>query len=245
MLKMMIVGATSAIAHETARHFAKDGATFFLVARNETKLNAVADDLTAYGAASTHCVVQDMNAMDQHERLFAQAVMDLDGLDVLFIAHGTLGDQPHCETDFDAALQEINTNFASTASLLTIAANHFEKERRGVIAVVSSVAGDRGRATNYVYGTAMAAKTAFLSGLRNRLATSGVQVVTIKPGLVATPMTAGMPQSALFASAEKVGADIYKGLKQGRDVIYTPFFWRYIMLIIRAMPEPIFKRLKL
>ncbi|MEL7234405.1 MAG: SDR family NAD(P)-dependent oxidoreductase, partial [Chloroflexota bacterium] len=118
-------------------------------------------------------------------------------------------------------------------------------QRRGVIAVISSVAGDRGRGSNYVYGTAMAAKTTFLSGLRNRLAKSGVQVVTVKPGFVDTPMTANIPKNALFASPAKVGKDIYTGLKKGHDVIYTPFFWRYIMWIIRLIPEPIFKRLSL
>ncbi|MEL6269080.1 MAG: SDR family NAD(P)-dependent oxidoreductase, partial [Chloroflexota bacterium] len=182
MLKIMIVGATSAIAHETARNFAADGASFFLVARSEPKLDAIAADLRAYGAQQVDCTLMDMNDFEAHGALLASAMSALDGLDVLLVAHGTLSDQAAAQSNFDVTMQEINTNFLSTASLLTIAADHFENQRRGVIAVISSVAGDRGRGSNYVYGTAMAAKTTFLSGLRNRLAKSGVQVVTVKPG---------------------------------------------------------------
>lgn len=245
MLKIMVVGATSAIAHETMRNFAGDGAEFMLVARNQKKLETIADDLRALGAQRVECTHFDMNQMDEHESLFHQALETLGGLDVLFIAHGTLDEQQDLQADFALSQQSFNTNFTSAASLLTIAANHFEHERRGVITVISSVAGDRGRATNYVYGAAMAAKTAFLSGLRNRLRKSGVRVITVKPGLVDTPMTADMPKTPLFASPAKVGKDIYTGMKKGQDVIYTPFIWRYIMWVIRALPEPLFKRLNL
>ncbi len=245
MLKLMIVGATSAIAHETARHFARDGAHLFLVARNPDKLDAVAADLRVHGAADVTCVTQDANSFDQHAALWQQAQDALNGVDVLFIAHGSLTDQDTAQESWDATLHALNTNFLSAASLLTLAANTFEEQRRGMITVISSVAGDRGRGSNYIYGTAQAAKTTFLSGLRNRLAKSGVPVITVKPGFVDTPMTADVPKNTLFASAEKVGADIYHGMKNQKDVIYTPFFWRYIMWIIRAVPEAIFKRLNL
>lgn len=245
MLKMMIVGATSAIAHETARNFAADGAAFFLVARSADKLRGVADDLSVRGAKQVETHLMDVNEFDQHQAIFENAISALNGLDAIFIAHGTLGDQETSQADYATTLQEINTNFLSAASFLTLAANYFEAHKRGAIAVISSVAGDRGRASNYVYGTSMAAKTAFVSGLRNRLASAGVSVLTIKPGFVDTPMTADVPKNALFASPESVGKSIYKAMKDGRDVIYVPFFWRYIMMIIRLLPEPIFKRLSL
>ncbi len=245
MLKILVIGATSAIGHSTARNFARDGAAFYLVARNQAKLDTVADDLRALGARDVQCETLDMNTFEQHAPLLERAKDALGGMDVLLMAHGTLGDQQAIQNDYDAVLHELNTNFLSAASLLTHAAPHFEQQRRGVITVVTSVAADRGRASNYVYGTAMAAKTAFLSGLRNRLAKSGVQVITVKPGFVDTPMTAHMTKTPLFADVEAVGKDIYKGMRSGRDVIYTPFFWRYIMWIIRLIPEPIFKRLSL
>lgn len=245
MLKLMIVGATSTIAHETARNFAADGAHMFLVARNNAKLDAVAADLRARGAAQVVCTTLDMNDFEQHASLWQQATDALEGLDVLLVAHGTLPDQTLAQQDWESTRQALDTNFLSTASLLTIAANHFEQQKRGVIAVISSVAGDRGRGSNYIYGTAQAAKTTFLSGLRNRLAKSGVQVITIKPGFVDTPMTQDVPKNALFASPSKVGQDIYQAMKSGKSVIYTPFYWRYIMMMIRAVPEAIFKRLNL
>lgn len=245
MLKIMVVGATSAIAHEAARCFAQDGAELYLVARNEEKLQVNVDDLLAFGAKRVETCIMDMNDNTRHADLLNSAQAALGGLDALIVCYGTLGDQPGSEGSVDVMMRELQTNFLSTASLLTHAANIFEKQRRGVIAVVSSVAGDRGRGSNYVYGTAMGAKSLFLSGLRNRLAKSGVQVVTVKPGFTDTPMTADFKKGALWASAEQVGQDIYKGMKNGRDVIYTPFFWRYIMWIIRLIPEPIFKRLSL
>ncbi len=245
MLKFVIVGASSAIAHETARLFAADGGAFFLVGRTEAKLNAVRDDLLARGAKAAHIHVMDANDVDAHAAMFDAAKTALDGLDNLIIAHGDLTDQAAAQATYAATKQSLDTNFMSVASLLTIAANEFEAQRRGVITVISSVAGDRGRGSNYVYGTAMAARTAFVSGVRNRLAKAGVQVLTVKPGFVDTPMTAHLPKNALFASAADVGKSIYDAMKAGRDVIYVPFFWRYIMWIIRLIPEPVFKRLKL
>jgi short-subunit dehydrogenase len=161
------------------------------------------------------------------------------------MAHGTLGDQQASQASVELTLQELQTNFISAVSLLTLIANYMEGQRRGAIAVISSVAGDRGRASNYVYGSAMAAKTAFLQGLRNRMAKCGVAVLTVKPGFVDTPMTAHVPKNALFADPADVGKRIYQAMKAGQDVIYVPFFWRYIMLIIIHLPEFIFKRLSL
>jgi decaprenylphospho-beta-D-erythro-pentofuranosid-2-ulose 2-reductase len=243
--KVLIVGATSAIAHETARLFAKEGAGLFLVGRNAAKLETVAADLRVRGAKQVETMVMDANQLDRHQELFDRAVEILDGVDTVLIAHGTLTDQEKAEQSVDETLSELKTNFLSAVSLSTIVANYFEKQKRGCLAVISSVAGDRGRQSNYVYGAAKGGLNAFLSGLRNRLFKSGVTVLTIQPGFVATPMTAHLKQGLLFASAEKVGADIYRAIQKKRDVLYTPFFWRYIMFIIKNVPEPVFKRLKL
>jgi len=245
MLKMVIIGATSKIAQETAKYFAADGAQFLLVARSQDKLDIIAQDLMARGAKSADSFIMDMNDFDRHQELLDHAVETLDGIDALFIAHGTLGDQAKAEADVEYMLEEFKTNFLSTAAFLTLTANYFEAQQRGSITVISSVAGDRGRGSLYVYGTAMAAKTTFLQGLRNRLAKSNVHVLTVKPGRVDTPMTADLKKSPLLANPAKVGEHIYKAMKNKRDIIYTPPYWAVIMMIIRNIPERIFKRLSM
>jgi short-subunit dehydrogenase len=169
----------------------------------------------------------------------------LGGIDIVLIAHGSLPDQKACEQDTQKTLEAINTNAISTISLLTYLANHFERQGRGTIAVISSVAGDRGRQSNYVYGTAKAAVTVFLQGLRNRLYKSGVQVLTIKPGFVDTPMTAAFKKGLLWASPEEIAKAIYIAIATTKDIIYAPWYWRWILLIIRHIPEILFKRLSL
>jgi short-subunit dehydrogenase len=244
-MKIAIIGATSAIAHETARCFASDGAELFLVARSEEKVKAVADDLIVHGAKQVETFLLDLSDLSRHQELFDNAVITLNGLDLLLIAHGTLGNQRKCEVSVEETLKELNNNFTSVVSLLTIAANYFEQQKRGCITVISSVAGDRGRQSNYVYGTAKGGVTIFLQGLRNRLAKSNVKVITIKPGFVDTPMTAAVKKGPLFAKPATVGRGVYEAMKQGKDVVYLPFFWRPIMLIVKSIPEGIFKRLSM
>jgi len=243
--KVLVIGATSAIATAFARIYAAQGASLFLVGRREEAVRAVADDLATRGAESVASEVQDLDALETHETLLTNAHEVLGSIDLVLIAHGTLGDQSAAEADWQETERLLRTNFLSTASLLTHLANRMAAQGAGTIAVISSVAGDRGRASNYVYGTAKAATTAFLSGLRNRLAKTGVHVLTIKPGFVATPMTAHLPQGPLFASPEQVARGIVRAVAKKRNDVYLPWFWRPIMLIIRMIPEPIFKRLKL
>jgi decaprenylphospho-beta-D-erythro-pentofuranosid-2-ulose 2-reductase len=243
MTNILIVGATSALAQATAAHYAAEGARFFLVGRNTSKLEAVADDLRVRGAALAETYSLDVTAVERHAQMLEAATTALGTVDAILIAHGTLGDQQASEMLVDETLREWSTNCTSVIALLTLIANQFERQRHGTIAVITSVAGDRGRRSNYIYGAAKAALNTFLQGLRGRLSAANVRVVTIKPGLVDTPMTAHLPRSRLFVSPERVGADIHRAMTRGTDIVYTPWFWRYIMLIVKAIPEPIFKKI--
>lgn len=245
MKKTLIIGATSAIAQATARLFAADGHRLFLVAREETRLSAVAQDLLTRGAQQADTFV--MNALDytQHGVMLEAARQKLGGLDLILVAYGTLPNQQDCEANFETARREFEINCLSILSLLTLVANQMESQGHGSIAVISSVAGDRGRQSNYVYGTAKGALNIFLQGLRNRLARSNVHVLTIKPGFVDTPMTASFNKGLLWAQPADIAQGIVQALEKKREVVYLPWFWRIIMGIICAIPETLFKRLKL
>ncbi len=246
MRKILIIGATSAIAEATARIFAARGDALFLVARNADRLQAIATDLNVRGAVRTATAALDVTDFSAHQAVIDQAERDLGGLDTVLIAHGTLSDQSECEKSVDTLRREFDINALSTMALLTTLANTFEARKSGTLAVISSVAGDRGRQSNYVYGSAKAAVSAFLSGLRQRLAKSNVDVLTIKPGFVDTPMTAGIAnKGALWAKPDQIAAGIVRAIDKRRSVIYLPWFWRGIMLIINHIPESIFKKIKL
>jgi short-subunit dehydrogenase len=244
-LRILIIGATSAIAQEVAKNFAMDKADFALVGRNKAQLASIRDDLLVRGAGRVELVTADLADLKAHAAVLDEAYGLLGGVDAALIAHGTLGDQKRSEADVDVMLQEMTTNALSYMSLLTLLANRFEAQKAGCIAVISSVAGDRGRGSNYVYGSAKAAVSAFTSGLRARLSKSGVSVVTIKPGFVDTPMTAHVKKGPLFAKPDTVGKRIYEAMLNGDDVVYVPWFWAPIMQVVRAVPERIFKRTKL
>lgn len=246
MKKVVIFGATSAIALACARLWASEQASFFLVARDANKLEQTRADLLARGASQVQNYVLDLNTIAQHGAMLDFCAQTLGQVDIVLIAQGTLPDQAACQQDVQLSLQEFTTNGLSVIALLTLLANKLEQQGKGTLAVISSVAGDRGRASNYVYGSAKAAVSSFCEGLRPRLFKAGVQVLTIKPGFVATPMTQGLPLPALLlATPEKVAQDIVRAIARGRDVLYTPWFWQYIMLIIRCLPQRIFKRLSL
>ncbi len=243
---IFIVGATSGIAEAVARRYAEQGAQFFLVARNSHRLQAISADLAARGAKEVQTFVMDANNSDLIPQMVDAAWQAFGTIDVALIAHGTLPDQQRTETDIPYAIAEFRTNAESVIATLAGLAGHFESQRKGVIAVIGSVAGDRGRASNYLYGAAKAAIDTYVSGLRVRLFKSGVHVLTIKPGFVATSMTAdlNLPER-LTATPESVARDIDKAITKRKDVLYTPWFWIFIMLIIRWIPAAIFKRIKL
>jgi short-subunit dehydrogenase len=243
--RVLIIGASSAIAAETAKVYAKHGDKLFLTGRDPARLAAVKEDLGVRGAAQVESAVLDVTRIAEHREVIDSAVARLGGLDVAFIAHGTLPDQALCEERVSDALEALQVNFTATVALLTLLANYFEAQRHGCIAVITSVAGDRGRQSNYVYGAAKGGLDRFLQGLRNRLFRSGVAVVTLKPGFVDTPMTAGVKKNPLFTSAAQAGRSIYRAIEARRDVVYIPWFWRPIMALVRWLPESIFKRLHL
>lgn len=245
MANILILGATSSIAAACARKWLKPDSVFFLVGRNSQKLDQVATDLTTRGA-SVNVHVMDMSDFDQHASMLDACYSALGCVDIALVAHGTLPDQSACEHDPQLAVREFVTNGLSVIALLTDLANRMEAQRSGCIAVISSVAGDRGRPSNYLYGAAKGAITDFCSGLRGRLFKSGVQVLTIKPGFVDTPMTRGLAlPKLLLATPDRVAGDIVKAVARRRDVLYTPWFWRFIMFIIVHIPNRIFKRTSL
>lgn len=245
-MKVLVIGATSAIAEATARIYAGRGDRLYLVARNAEKLEAISADLQVRGASWVGSMVLDACDTDRHEGMLQAATDGLDGLDIVLVAHGTLPDQEAAEQSYSSTLQALEDNFLSVVSMLTGISNFLEQQRHGTIAVISSVAGDRGRQSNYVYGTAKGGVSVFLQGLRNRLFHSGVNVVTIKPGFVNTPMTAHLNGSGpLWASPTQIADGIVNAIDKGKNVVYLPAFWRLIMTIICAVPETIFKRLKL
>jgi short-subunit dehydrogenase len=226
--------------------FAQRGDALFLVGRKADVLESICADLRVRGAKTVGMHVMDANDFDGHEAMLNAAESSWGGLDVVLIAHGTLGDQKACEASVATTLRELNTNGVSVVALLTRIASRFEQRRTGTIVVISSVAGDRGRQSNYVYGSAKALVTAFTSGLRQRLYPLGVSVITIKPGFVDTPMTAAFPKGALWAKPQQIATGIVKAVDRGSGtVLYLPWFWQMIMLIIRTIPETIFRRLKL
>jgi short-subunit dehydrogenase len=239
--RILVLGATSAIATAVIRQLVTPSAHFFLVARSKEKLTAVAQDLLVRGASRVDMMVVDLDDIQAQAQMLNVATSQLGGIDLALLAHGVLGDQAAAERDYFAAEPTLVTNFLSPVSLLTWLANYCVAQGRGTLAVISSVAGDRGRKSNYVYGASKAGLDAFLSGLRNRCDRSGVQVLTIKPGFVATPMTATIPKNRLFATPERVATDILKAVRKRKDVVYVPWFWRPIMTIIQAVPERIFK----
>jgi short-subunit dehydrogenase len=235
-VKILVLGATSAIAQATARIWAERGEELLLVGRDPGKLDAVAADLKTRGG-TVETVVQDLDE-DQ-----AALVAKVGSPDVVLLAQGMFGDANRRDRDPDYAESILRTNLISPVRFLTLLAPALP--RGACVAALSSVAGDRGRARVGVYGASKAGLDSFLSALRQRLQPSGVRVIAFKPGFVDTPMTASLPKTPLFVSAAQVGRGIVRAVDAGRDAtVYLPWWWRLIMLVIKALPERVFKRLK-
>lgn len=243
MQKILIIGATSAIAESVARLYAARGAALFLVGRSANRLAAISADLRVRGASSVNTDVLEMNDLAAHGALLDRAWAAFGCIDTVLIAHGTLPDQAACDASVELSLQEFATNGTSTIALAAALAQRLESG--ATLAVISSVAGDRGRASNYLYGSAKAAVTSYLSGLGQRLHSTGINVLVIKPGFVDTPMTAAFKKGPLWATPDKVASGILKAIDKRKAVAYLPGFWWMIMMIIKNIPEFVFRRIKL
>jgi len=243
--KILVIGATSSIAQETSKIWATEGAELFLVGRNAEQLDVISKDMKIRGASKALIYPMDANDFDMHLPMLNAAFESLQNIDVVLIAHGTLSDQEKCEQLVSLTINEIKTNGLSVIALLTQLANRLESQGTGTIVVLSSVAGDRGRQSNYVYGSAKSMVSTFLSGMRQRLNKSGVNILTVKPGFVETPMTASFTKGVAWVKPDRVAQDIHKAILRKKSVLYTPQFWFYIMLVVNHIPETIFKKLKI
>jgi len=243
MATMLILGAASDIARATALAFARVGWDLILAGREEEILRKIAADISLRSGRAVKTAHFDALHPEEHTAFWRGIEAETSAL---FCAVGLLGEQEKAQSDLEHAALILQTNFTGLVPVLSLAAETFERRGQGLIIAISSVAGDRGRASNYFYGSAKAGLTAFLSGLRQRLAKKGVLVITVKPGFVATSMTEGMALPAkLTATPEQVAADIVKAVRKKRGVVYSRWFWRCIMMIICHIPEGIFKKLKL
>jgi len=240
----LILGATSSMARGFARAVAAPGTTVLLAGRDTDDMTRTAADCSIRGADAADVVKFDARKPACFDAI-VERMADQEGQLNVAVFVGSMPEQD--DIDEDPALVDgtVTDNFTGPARLLSLLAPLMEERGCGQIVGVGSVAGDRGRVGNYVYGAAKAGFHAYLSGLRNRLGRSGAHVMTVKPGFVDTAMTWGLEGMFLVASPDDVARDILKGLKKRRNVLYTPFFWRYIMLIIRSIPEPIFKKMSI
>ena len=242
-MNILIFGATSAIAAAVAERYASADNRLYLVARNEDKLATLQQRLVDSGAGEVQTALSDLTLFEEHPILVENAFARLERVDLVLICHGALPDQARGEQDFEAALEAININGLSVLSLLTELAPKMREQGHGTLAVITSVAGDRGRPYNYIYGSAKAMVSAFLQGLRGKLHGAGVHVIDIRPGLVDSPMTAHLKKGPLFAKPEQVADGIVRAVARKRHTAYVPGWWRIIMAVVRLLPDAIFKRL--
>ena len=245
MKKILIIGASSAIAQATAKLYCNEEVHYYLVGRNKGKLDIIKEDLLTRGARKVDIDAADPVKSKHHEFLITRAALSLGKVDLALIAHGDLPDQKQCEKSAQKTINALVINSLSVISLVTIITNLFEDQNNGVLVVLSSVAGDRGRASNYIYGAAKSSVSTFLEGLSYRLNGTGVSVITIKPGFVDTPMTEEFDKGLLWAPPETIAAGIKKAVEKRKSIVYLPWFWKWIMLAIKIIPRTIFKRLSL
>jgi short-subunit dehydrogenase len=240
----MVLGATSSIARAIADELAKEGYPLYLAGRDLPELWRVASDLQIRHGVEVNVSVFDADDPSQHAAFFENALQRTKGLGGAVVAFGDLGDQAEAEKNPQSAQATLMRNYAAAVSVLLLVANHLEEARTGFIVGISSVAGDRGRQSNYVYGSAKAGLSAFLSGLRARMHKVGVPVLTVKPGFVDTAMTFGREGMVRVATPEQVGKAVVKAVRARKDVVYVPGLWRWVMLVIKSVPERVFKKLK-
>jgi decaprenylphospho-beta-D-erythro-pentofuranosid-2-ulose 2-reductase len=242
---VLVLGAASTIAEATCRIYAKEQAKFLLIGRDAERLEAIAADLRVRGASEVSVHAGDLTAIDPAD-VIAKSSAKFGSLDIVLLAYGILGDQRECEQDLGAAAQLIDTNFRSAALWALAAANQLEKQHSGALVVIGSVAGDRGRQSNYLYGATKGGLGILVQGIAHRLAASGARAVLVKPGFVDTAMTAHIGgKGLLWSSPDKVAHLIHKAADGGKPIAYAPGYWRLIMTVIKSVPSAIFHRTKL
>ena len=241
MSRVLVIGATSAIASAMCLRMAQNGDQLYLMARDEAKLAALNASL-GDNVCGLHQI--DFNDTASAAACISDAHQSLGGFDLVLIAHGYIGDQLRSEADYAHAEEVFHTNFLSVVAQLIPISQLMEKQGYGKIAVMTSVAGDRGRPRNYTYGTAKGALNTYLQGLRSRLWSSGVEVYSFKLGPVVTPMTVDHEKNFSFSTIDSVVDIMSKGLQEKHYTRYVPGYWRWVMLVVRWLPEPIFQRIK-
>lgn len=243
---VLILGATSAIAIAYCRRLAPDGVSFVLVGRQEERLQTIRADLKSRGAQDVVTIVSELADMTSCDTRFGEFCNRLEMPDQVLLAYGVLGDQSKAENDADETRRILDVNFTSAALWIQVAAKQLRKDKPRWIIVIGSVAGDRGRRSNYVYGAAKAGLAAFSEGIAHRLYGSSLRMLTVKPGFVDTPMTAHLNRSGpLWAKPDQIAASIDQAVRKGRTVVYAPRFWQVIMTVIRFLPRSVFYRTKL
>lgn len=242
-MNIVILGATSAIAQSVARRYIANDVSFILVARNSEKLAVVKQDLISIGAKSVESYILDFDNIDKQKEFVQFLESKNYVIDLFFVAYGVLHEQPECEKNVIKAAELIYSNYNSVVLMLTMVSMLLEKNKKGCIAVITSVAGDRGRKSNFIYGSAKAGVTTFLEGLRYKLYDTGITVVTLKPGFIDTPMTRNCKKGLLWVSSDVAAKYIVKAIKNKKSIAYIPPFWFWIMLIIRIIPSFIFRKL--
>ena len=245
MKNLLILGATSGISRAYIDLVCARFEKVVLVARSGEKLSQLASHVSAISNAKVETVVADLADSDKHADLVSEVVARVGSIDLALISYGVLTDQSRCAEDASYAMTQFNLNGTSTISLSLHLAKQMEQQGSGTLAVIGSVAGDRGRRSNYCYGAAKSAVESFLAGLRSDMQKHNVHVLTIKPGFIDTPMTRDIKKGALWVGADKAASDIDSAIQKKKNILYTPWFWRYIMLIIKSIPEFIFKKLPL
>ncbi|MBS2027581.1 MAG: SDR family NAD(P)-dependent oxidoreductase [Deltaproteobacteria bacterium] len=240
MARVLILGANSAIAAEVARLCAARGDGLYLVGRDAEKLAALRAELSP---SMLGVEAADLADTQNNAGVIDRALFAMGGVDLALVAHGLLGDQEKSEHEWAEAERVLTTNYLSAVSLLIPLANALEAQQSGVLAVITSVAGDRGRPRNYTYGSAKGALNIYLQGVRSRLYRAGARVYAIRLGPVETPMTATHPKNALFAQPRPIAEQLLRAVEGRREDLYLPWFWRPIMAVVRNLPEPLFQRI--
>ena len=245
-MHIVLYGATSAIAHEIAKSYAKEKChSFILVGRNEQRLQSCKLELIALGAVTVTTVTMDVTNSDSILNTTKNIIETSKSIDIAILAHGSLSNQDLASIDMNYLQSEFTINAVSFLLISQLIVNHFTLIGKGILIGLSSVAGERGRKGNYAYGSAKSAVTTFLSGLRHRNTNKDIHIMTIKPGFVSTPMTAHLPQSFLFVQPGFIAKEIRRGIDQGIENMYIPSYWRLIMMIVRSLPEIIFNKINI